>query len=64
MTRRAETTEFLLHSHTKTIGDNYSFFARWNERDDIRQFRENNILRCVDDLLNPQKKEKKIYKKR
>ena len=61
--RRTVANEKLDHSQTKTVGDNYSFFKRWNERDDLSHFRENNILRCVDTLLNPEKKVKKPKRK-
>jgi hypothetical protein len=63
LNRRTVANERLDHSHTKTIGDNYSFFKRWNERDDLSHFRENNILRCVDALLNPAKKVKKAKRR-
>ena len=62
--RRGKQTEPLDHSQTKTIGDNLSFLQRWNERNDLQHFRETNILRCVDELLNPPKKIANKFRRR
>jgi hypothetical protein len=57
--RRIFEVEHLSHSQTKTLGTDYAFLDAWNNREDLASIRQDSLLRDIDDVLNPPKKDKK-----
>ena len=53
LSRRITEVEHLSHSQTKVLGTDFGFLDAWNSRDDLAYFREESLLRDIDDVLNP-----------
>ena len=56
--------ENISHSHTKVLGTDFAFLDAWNTREDLANFRDESLLREIDDVLKSAPKNKQVKSSR